>query len=43
LNVEDGLLAADFLHRLLDERRLTDSPTTSYLGEEPAIAAEHPL
>ena len=43
LHVEDRLLAADFLRRLLDQRRLADSTATSDLGEEPAFAVEHPL
>ena len=43
LYVEDRLLAADFLHRFLNERRLADATAARNLGEEPAFAVEHPL
>ncbi len=43
LHIEDRLLAADFLHRLLNERRLADATTPRDLGKEPAFAGEHPL
>ena len=43
LGVEDGLPAADFLHRPLDERRLADSTTAGDLGEEPPPPVKHSL